>query len=127
MALGGLLEFVMEPPGPPKAPPVLHEAIVLGELIPFLDGGARVDGRVCDDMAEPGRFGSIEPAVFDLPPVACPSLWNPSPSSDTMSVMRDEIRLEGRWEPDVGGGLGKELLAGTWEEVGEREGSIVTE
>lgn len=74
MALVGLLEFVMEPPGPPKAPPVLQEAIVVGEPMTFRDRGARVEGRVCDDMAELGRFGSIEAAVVGLALMACPSL-----------------------------------------------------
>ena len=92
-ALGGLLEFVTEPPGPPKFPPVLHEAVVVGEPRPLRDGGARVEGRVWDDMAEPGRFGSVEAAVVGLPPVACPSFGNSSPSSEAISVMRDEMML----------------------------------
>lgn len=127
VALGGLLKFVMEPPGPPNAPPILHEAIVVGEPIPLRDGGARVEGRVCDDIAEPGRFGSIEAAVVGLPPIACLSPWNSSPSSDAISVIRDEMTLGACWEPDVGRGLGKELLTGVRGEGGEREGSIVTD
>ena len=73
VALGDLLEFVTEPPGPPKAPPVLHEAIVVGVPIPFRVGGARIEGRVCDDMVEPGRFETMEAAVFGLPLMAWPS------------------------------------------------------
>jgi len=34
--LGGLLEFVIDPPGPPNAPTVLHDPIVVGEPIPPL-------------------------------------------------------------------------------------------
>ena len=127
MALGGLLEFVTEPPGPPKAPPVLHEANVVGEPLALRERGARVEGRVCDDMAEPGRFGSVEAAVVGLPTVVCPSLWYSSPSSDAISVMRVEIMLGASWEPEFGSGLGKRLLTGVRGEVGESEGSIVTD
>ena len=72
--LGGLLESVMEPPGPPNAPPVLQDPIVEGEPRPRLDGGGRVDGRVCAEVADPGRFGSVDTAVAGLAPAANPSL-----------------------------------------------------
>ena len=115
----------MEPPGPPNTPPILHEDIAVGEPTPLRDGGARVEGRVCDDIAEPGRFASMEAAVVGLAPVAWPSSWKSSPSFDAISVMRDEMTLGACLELDVGGGLGKELLTGVRGEVGEREGSIV--
>ena len=119
MALGGLLEFVMEPPGPPNAPPVLHEVIVFGEPMPLREGGARIEGRVCDDMAEPGRFGAIEAVEIGLSCVACPSPWELSPSSDAISVMRDDVMLGASWELELGSGIGKGLLAGIGVEVGE--------
>lgn len=111
-ALGGLLEFVIESPGPPEDPPVLHDASLAGEPIPLRDGGGRVEGRVCDDTAEPGRLGSIEAAVVGLPSVACPSVRNWSSVSDARSVMRDEMILGACWEPEFGSALGKELLIG---------------
>lgn len=101
------------------APLLLHEAIVVGEPIPLRDGGGRVEGRVCDDCAELGRLGSTEAAVVGLPPVAGFSPWNSSPSSDAISVMRDEIMLGASWEPAIGSGVGKEVLTGVREEVGE--------
>lgn len=55
-ALGGLLVFDIVPPGPPNAPPGLHPP---ANGTPRLDGGERVDGRVCDDIAEGGRLGSF--------------------------------------------------------------------
>ena len=109
---GGLLEVVMESPGPPEAPPVLHDASVAGEPIPLRDGGGRVEGRVCDDTAEPGRFGSIEAAVVGLPSVVCPSVRNWSSVSDARSVVRDEMILGACWEPEFGSGLRKGLLIG---------------
>ena len=111
---GGLLELVIESPGPPETPPVLCDASVAGEPIPLLDGGGRVEGRVCDDTAEPGRFGSIEAAVVGLPSVVCPSVRNWSSVSDARSVMRDEMILGACWEPEFGSRLGKGLLIGIW-------------
>lgn len=46
VALGGRLEFVIEPPGPPNVPAVLHELNAVGEPKPRRDCGARVEGRV---------------------------------------------------------------------------------
>ena len=42
--------------------------------MPRRDGGARVDGRVADDMDDPGRFGLLEAAVSGLLPVVPPSV-----------------------------------------------------
>ena len=80
--------------------------------MPRRDGGARVEGRVAEDKDDPGRFGLVEAAVSGRLPVAAPSVWNSSPSSEAMSVMREDMMLGARCEPDVGRGLGKELLAG---------------
>lgn len=121
MELGGLLEFVVDPPGPPNAPPVRHDPVVVGEPIPPLrDWDACAEGRVCDDIAEPGRFGSFEVAVIGRGPVAAPSLLNSSPSSEAISVMRDDMTLGARCDPAVGKGVGNELIVGERAEASER-------
>lgn len=75
VALVGLLVFETDHPGPPKAPPDLHPP---EKGAPRLDGGERVEGRVCDDIVEAGRTGSLgdRPAdnpVTENPPLAVPS------------------------------------------------------
>lgn len=85
VALIGLLVFHIIPPGPPKAPP-------------RLDGGGRVEGRVWDDLAEGGRFWSLRPVPDDVPVSAGKAVNTPfgllsSPSSEPMSVIRDEMML----------------------------------
>lgn len=71
-----------------------------------------MEGRVAEDIDDPGRFGAVEAAVSGRVPLAAASVWNSSPSSDAMSVMREDMMLGARCEPDVGKGVGKELLAG---------------
>ena len=71
-----------------------------------------MEGRVAEDIDDPGRFGALEAAVSGRVPLAAPSVWNSSPSSEAMSVMREDMMLGARCEPLVGKGLGKELLAG---------------
>lgn len=114
VALGGLLEFVIEPPGPPNAPAVLHELKVDGDPTPRLDCGALVDGRVCADIADSGRFGSVDAAVPGLPPVVVglTPLRNSSPSSEAMSVIREEMTEGACCELAPGNGFGKELVTG---------------
>jgi len=112
VALGGLLEFVIEPPGPPNAPVGLHEVNVVRDPAPRRDCGARVEGRVCADMADPGRFGSVDAVVPDLSTVCIAPARKLSPSSEAMSVMRDEIMDGACCEPEAGDGFGKELVTG---------------
>jgi len=112
VALGGLLEFVREPLGPLNAPAVVHALSVEGEPTPRRNCVARVEGRVCADMADPGRFGSVDAAVPGLPPVGIASLRNSSPSSEATSVMRDDIMDGACCEPELGNGFGKELVIG---------------
>ena len=124
--LGGLLEFVTDPPGPLNVPPVRHGPMVVGELIPPLrNWDACAEGRVCDDIAEPGRLGSFEVAVIGLCPFAVPSLLNSSPSSEAMSVMREDMTLGARVEPPVVKGVGNEFVVGERAEAGECGCSIV--
>lgn len=121
--LAGLLVFITGAPGPPNAPPVRHDTLVLGVPIRS-DGGAYAEGRVWDETVDTGRFGSEEAAVVGLLPVPAPSDWNSSPSSEAISVMREDMIL-GAWEREVVNGVGKELLAGERVEDGERGRSIV--
>ena len=53
-----------------------------------------------------------------------PSDWNSSPSSEAISVMREDMIL-GAWEREVVNGVGKELLASERVEDGERGRSMV--
>ena len=74
VALGGLLEFEMIPPGPPNAAPDLH---------PPENGTPRFDGeraelRVCDDMADGGRMGSLSGRPDDILVVVRPAVAAPS-------------------------------------------------
>ena len=89
--LSGLLIDVEEV-GPEKAPPILHDPGEAGEGIPLLDVVARVDGRVAEDMAEPGRLGSFDAAVWGRREAVVRSFWN-SPSSEATSVNRDDMML----------------------------------
>lgn len=75
-------------------------------------------------MAEPGRFGSFDVAVVGLGPFAARSLLNSSPSSEAMSVMREDMTLGARVEPAVGKGTGNELVVGERAEAGERGRSM---
>ena len=76
-------------------------------------------------MADPGRFGSVEAAVVGLRPTADPSAWNSSPSSEAISVMREDMML-GACEREVGNGVGKELVVGERAAAGERGRSMAT-
>lgn len=107
MALAGLLEFVMEPPGPPNAPPLFHGPNVPSDCFALLKGGARVEDRR-EDLAELGRFGSLDAAVPGLA-LTAPSDTNSSPSSDAMSVMREDVTLGALVLPLESSGLGKEF------------------
>ena len=121
--LAGLLVFKTGAPGPPNAPPVLQDPLVLGGPIRS-EGGAYAEGRFWDDTVDTGRFGLEEAAVVGLLPVPAPSDWNSSPSSEAISVMREDMIL-GAWEREVVNGVGKELLAGERVEDGERGRSMV--
>lgn len=63
-------------------------------------------------MADPGRFGSVEAAVPGLPPVGMFPAVKSSPSSEAMSVMREDIMEGACCEPEPGNGFGKELVVG---------------
>ena len=121
--LAGRLVFITGAPGPPNAPPVRHDPLVLGDPIRS-EVGAYAEGRVWDETVDTGRLGSEEAAVVGLLPVPAPSEWNSSPSSEAISVMREDITL-GAWEREVVNGVGKELFAGERVEDGERGRSIV--
>lgn len=124
--LGGLLEFVIDPPGPPNNPAVLQDPTVVGDPNPPLrDCDARAEGRVWDDIAEPGRFGSFEVAVVGLGPVAAVPLLMSSPSSEAISVMREDMTLEARCEAAVCKGVGNELEPGARAEAGDRGCSML--
>ena len=92
-------------------PPLLSVLEDPGEPIPRRDGGAVVDGRVWDDIGEPGRYALLDRPVPGLKPVAGFSLPNSSPSSEPISVMRDEIMLAVSALP-AGKGFGNDALAG---------------
>ena len=127
--LAGLLEFVIEPRGPPNDPPALSVFHEPGEPILRRDGVPRIDGRVCEDSAEPGRLRSVEAAVPGLCPTPAPSAWKPSPSSDPSSVIREEITLGVCFGSEVGNGLGKEALTvdcGDCGGLGERGFAILS-
>ena len=70
--LAGLLVFTTGDPDPPKAPPVRHDPLMLGDPI-RREGGAYAEGRVWDETVDTGRFGSEEAAVVGLLPVPAPS------------------------------------------------------
>lgn len=75
VALGGLLVLDIVPPGPPNAPPDLHPP---ANGTPRLDGGERVEGRVCDDMADGGRLGSFRGRPDGMPVAIRPAVAAPS-------------------------------------------------
>ena len=123
--LVGLLELCMELPGPPNVPRALSVFNDLGEPILRRDGGVLVEGRVCEDKAEPGLCGSVEAPVPGLNSVVVFSAWNSSSSSDPTSVTCEEIVFDACCEPAVGNGLGKEALPGDRKDFGERCSVIV--
>ena len=61
----GRLESVTEPPNP-QVPPALSVFNDPGEPIPRLEGTALVDGLVCDERADPGRYGLVDVEVPGL-------------------------------------------------------------
>jgi len=77
--------------------------------VPLLDEGARADWRVCAEMGDWGLEESLTRLVEGCL-VARPSGWYSSPSSDTISVMREDMTLGGEVVIDAGTGTG--ALAG---------------
>lgn len=101
----------MDALAPPNAAPFLNPPNTPDDPMPLRDGGARVEGRVCADIADAGRLGSLEAAVVGLIPAVARSVVELSPSSEAISVMREDIILGALKEPEGDKGFGKELFA----------------
>lgn len=88
-----------------------------------------MEGRVCDDIADGGRLGSFRGRPDGRPVavrtvVAAQSGWYSSPSSEAISVMRDDMILGARCESAMWSGVGKELFVG---DRGRVEVAIIVE
>lgn len=89
--------------------------------VPLLDEGARADWRVCADVGDWGLEESLT-GLVEARLVARPSGWYSSPSSETMSVMREDTTLGGEVVIDAGTGTG--ALAGERETADGDEEAI---